>query len=648
LVDPDRFSYVEVVVDIPAVGDRTFTYEVPGACYLPYGAKVQVPFGQRQAEGYVVGHSSEKPGLDLKSVSAVYDLRFLPPVELLDLAKLLKQHYLASIASFWRYLWPPSVRRRRLEPGTQLGQSGQGTRCTGPKLPDLDSFSESLFVQGPAASRWDYYLARIEEILSSGLGVIVLVPEIRKLDSVVPALESRFGPVALVHSDLTGSARRENWLRLLEGDAKLAVGTRGAVFSPVKNLGLIIIDEEESHLYKAEEFPGYNAVTVARMRANLQDCQVLLGSFMPSVRTRRHIDQGKLKPVEHPTSGDTSSHADVSVNHQIISMLGRKRGLTISRELHLALRDVFNEGERVLLFLNRRGTSSGLMCCDCGSIIMCPRCSVSLAYHGRDTLMVCHTCGYRETPPLECPVCRGFAWRQVGYGIDRVASEFGKRFPQIPIFKLDQDTEAPEDVIAQFRSSAPSCLLCTQMVLGFEVPPVTCLGVISCDNLLSFPDYSAPEQVFRLLMDLTQLLKSSGGNPYKQFVVQTLNPEHHAIRGVQDPEVFYATEAGNRAILGYPPFGVLFKIEFSGNKQDQVKQVAERFAAGAEHCSPGVRVLGPGPAPKPRVRGRYRWIIMLKAAKREELFQVVKQVWDDVSHSQVRMTVDTEEPFGIG
>jgi primosomal protein N' (replication factor Y) len=236
----------------------------------------------------------------------------------------------------------------------------------------------------------------------------------------------------------------------------------------------------------------------------------------------------------------------------------------------------------------------------------------------------------------------------VGYGIDRVESEFKKRFPKVPIFLLDQDTEAPEDVMAQFRSSAPSCLLCTQMVLGFEVPPFTGLGVISCDNLLSFPDYSAPEQVFKLLTDLLHLLKSSGGNPQKKFMVQTLNPQHHAIRGVQDPEAFYAVEAENRAALGYPPFGALFKIEFSGRQPDKVKQLAEEFATEAENCPQSVQVLGPGPAPKAMVRGRYRWIVMLKARNREDLSKVAKQVLNRVSHSQVRVTVDTEEPYGIG
>lgn len=648
MVDPDKSGYVEVVVDIPALGDRRFTYEVPGGCHLPYGAKVEVPFGGRQAEAYVVGHSTHKPDLDLKPVAAAYDLRFLPPHGLLSLGEVLKDYYLASTASFWRYLWPPSVRKQRLKSDTKFGhaeQKGPDKPVDVPlEIPDLESFEEASFVQGPASLRWDHYFAQIQDTLDSGKGVIVLVPEIRKLDRVARDLEARFGPVCILHSDLKGTVRRENWLKLLRGDVMLGVGTRGAVFGPVRDLGLIIVDEEESHSYKSEEFPGYNAVTVARIRARLQNCKVLLGSFAPSVRTRYFLEQGRLNQAAQVSPEDGT----ITVNHQIISMLGRKRGLAISKELHLALRDIFAQGERAVLFLNRRGTSSGLMCCDCGNIIMCPRCSVSLAYHARETLMVCHTCGLRQKPPLECPVCRGFTWRQIGYGIDRVASEFSKRFPRVPILKLDQDTEAPDHVIAQFASLTPSCLLCTQMVLGFEVPPVTGVGVVSCDNLLSFPDYSAPEQVFRLLMDLMHLLKSSGGNPHKQFIVQTLNPEHHAIKGIQNPEIFYTTEADNRAILGYPPFGALFKIEFSGEKQDRVKLLAEEFAAQVENCAAGIRVLGPGPAPKPRVRGRYRWILILKAAKRETLSQVVTQLWPGVSHPQVRMTVDTEEPFGIG
>ncbi|NLC15730.1 MAG: primosomal protein N' [Firmicutes bacterium] len=684
MVDPDMFPYVEVVVDIPAVGDRRFTYELPCACHLPYGAKVQVPFGRTQAEGYVVGRGRDKPDFDVKSVSAVYDLRFLPPGELLDLGKALKQYYVSSVASFWRYLWPPLVRRKRLEPGMVLGRpisAGQGTvgAWKAPELTELDSFARSVFVQGPAASRWEYYFERMEHALSSGLGVIVLVPDIRKLGSAVRHLESRFGPVAVIHSDLRGSTRRENWLRLLEGRSGIAVGSRSAVFSPVRNLGLIVVDEEESHLYKAEESPRFNAATVARIRANLQGCQVLLGSFVPSVRIHYYMSKGELKNTGHhgtpaaisrceakspcraeptwedtspwadrPTSEGLSACPDASVTYQVVSMLGTKRGLTISKHLHLALRDIFHDGERAVLFLNRRGTSSALVCCDCGSTVMCPRCSVSLAYHARETLMVCHTCGYREPPPLECPVCRGFTWRQVGYGIDRMESEFKKRFPGVPIFLLDQDTKAPEDAVARFGSSEPSCLLCTQMVLGFELPPFTGLGVVSCDSLLSFPDYSAPEQVFKLLMDLVHLLKCSGGNPQKQFLVQTLNPQHHAVRGVQDPEAFYTVEAENRAVLSYPPFGSLFKLEFSGKHQDKVKQLAEEFAREVEARSGDIRVLGPGPAPKARVRGRYRWIVVLKSRSKQELSQVVSQVMDGVSQSQVRITVDTEEPFGIG
>lgn len=634
-------NYVDVVVDVPAVGDRKFTYRVPQAHVLPYGAKVHVPFGRKKVDGYVVGHVTEHPNFPVKDVAAVYDLDFLPPEHLLSLGKRLKDYYLASTASFWTYLWPPLVSRKRLKPGVEIKAPQRKVSSYGKT--NADSAGETVFIQGPAYSRWGAYLEAIEQTLNAGQGVIVMVPEIRKTDAAKDALSPLCGGLSLVHSDLTGANRRTQWQRLLTGQATVALGTRTAVFSPVQNLGLIIIDEEESLFYKAEEFPRYNAVTVARARANLENCRVMLGSFVPSVRAHYYISTGKLKALKQP-----SRCPDVDVAHQTVSLLGRSRRVVITKEMHLALREVFNNGERAILFLNRRGTSSSLMCTDCGNTVMCPRCSVSLAYHARDLELVCHTCGYRQPAPAQCPVCRGYTWKPLGYGIDRVVSEFMKRFPGIPVLQLDQDSESPEKVIEEFRSLSPSCLLSTQMVLGFEMPPVMLLGVLSCDNLLSFPDYRAPEQVFRLLMDLLHLLESSKGNPQKVFIVQSLNPQHHAIKGAEDPDNFYVLESNNRAALCYPPFGALFKIEFSGKDHDKVKNISEQFAKKAEDYSESVQVLGPSPSPKPKVRGRYRWIIMLKSAKRDVLSKLMKTVLPEVSHRQVRVSVDTEEPFSIG
>ncbi len=637
--DSEGLRYVEAVVDVPAVGDRRFTYSVPGGSFLPYGSKVYVPFGRAKADGYVVGHAQGKPDFEVKEILSVYDQEYLPPASLLSLGEMLKDYYFATTASFWAYLWPPLVSKK--QPSADLAKpfcaAAGKVRDPGQLRDDV------LFVQGSFSFRWQIYLKAIREALSSGAGVIVLAPEIRKIAPAKSVLEPDCGEsLSLVHSEMAGATRRKEWLNLLKGRKTLALGTRSAIFSPVRNLGLIVVDEEESAFYKAGEYPRYNAATVARLRGQLENCKVLLGSFVPSLRARYFMDTGKLKAVKEPSANE----ADVGI--QTVSLLGKPRRLLVSKELHLSLKNTFDSGKRALLFLNKRGTSSSLVCTDCGNTIKCPRCSVSLAYHSKGPELVCHTCGYRQPVPSECPLCHGYTLKAVGYGIDRAASEFKKRFPGIPVLQLDQDSNvSPEQIIEEFASCSPSCLLSTQMVLGFsKIPPIATLGVLTCDNLLSFPDYRSPEEVFRLLTGLLHLLKTSGGDFRKDFIVQTLNPQHHAVQGVSSPDSFYATESENRKVLQYPPYGALCKAEFSGKKQDRVIGVSESFADKArEH---GILVLGPSPAPKLKVRGQYRWHIMLKAASRDILGDVVRAVLQDLlPDAQVRVSIDLEEPFGI-
>lgn len=636
-------KYVNAVVDVAAVGDRLFTYRVPGEFILPYGSRVYVPFGRTRADGYVVEQVYTMPEFKVKDILSVYDPEFLPPEPLLSLGQVLKEYYFSSTVSFWAYLWPPLVSRKAPESvigainkaaARQVLNQGQSSAVS----------SGVVFIQGSASYRWKIYIKAISKALSLGQGVVVLVPEIRKIETARAVLEPVCGrTLSLVHSELPGAKRRGEWLELLRGTKSVALGTRSAVFSPVRNLGLIIVDEEESTSYKAEEYPRYNAATVAKLRGEHENCRVFLGSFVPSVKTAYYVDTGKLK-----TEKEIFSDA-VEIKHETVSMLGRRRRVLISKELHLALKEAFDFGERALLFVNKRGTSSSLVCTDCGNTVTCPRCSVSLSYHSKGAQLVCHTCGYRQSAPSECPLCHGYTWKTVGYGIDRAASEFKKRFPGIPVFQLDQDSKTPpEKVIEEFASVSPSCLLSTQMVLGFsEIPSIRTLGVLSCDNLLSFPDYRAPEEVFMLLTGLLNLLKNSGGSLSKRFVLQTLNPQNHAVQGALSPSVFYSVESRNRKALGYPPFGALLKIEFSGKDPDKVRVMSEVFASRILERSGDIQVLGPSPAPKAKVRGRYRWHIMLKAPCRDTLGDAVRTVLPEVSDANVKISVDTEEPFGF-
>lgn len=646
-----NYNYVDIVCDVPTVGDKAFTYKVPKHCILPYGAKVHVPFGKRNVDGYIVDQGVPEPEFEVKDVLAVYDLDFLPPRPLLDFGLVLRDYYLATISSFWGYMWPPQVRKIKIATEGPITSYDTFDQTEKPSRRERESVTkhEELFIQGSHSFRWKMYQDAIEKAISAGFSVLVLVPEIARASIVEEELQSMYDRevVAVVHSDMSNVARRQQWLDIKQGKKRIVVGTRSAVFNPVRDLGLIIVDEEESPYYKAEEYPRYNGRTVARMRGRYQDCPVLLGSFVPSVVANFNLKEGKIRGV---TEGFPAKE---NIDCQIVSLLGQKKRMLITKELHLAIGETFRDGNRALLFLNKRGTASSLVCRDCGNPIFCPRCSVPMAYHAREGQVVCHTCGYREVAPTNCPTCDGFTWKPVGYGIDRARSEFQKRFPNVPVFQLDKDVkESTEEAIEGFRSSKPSCLICTQVIFSVKnLPDLGVLGVLSADNILNLPDYLASEEVFRLLNKLLSLVNSSENGSHiaqkKQFIVQTLNPDHHAIQGVLDPEHFYAVETENRKALRYPPFGYVMKVTVSGKSQEKVIAASESLAAAIKSYSGGISVLGPSPAPKAKVRGQYRWHIMIKSNDQILAREVLKESLSTIKDGQVRVYVDLEEPFSL-
>lgn len=643
-------NYVDIVVDLPSMGDKVFTYKVPEDVVLPYGAKVYVPFGRRNVDGYVVGRPSAAPDVDLKDVISVYDLNFLPPRNLLDFALTLRDYYLATISSFWGYLWPPQVKKIdvKKESFQTLCVKEHDAPCTSEKAGNQDSHDRDTFVQGSDSFRWSVYLDAIEKAINAGSNVLVLVPEISRAEEAERRLAPIYGDevLAVVHSDMTAVSRRNQWLEVRDGKKRITVGTRSAAFNPIKDLGLVIVDEEESVHYKAEEYPKYNGRTVAKLRGRYENCPVILGSYVPSVVANYGFSQDMFDEIKE------GFRLRNNVDSEIVSLLGRKNRVLISKELHLALADVFGAGKRALLFINKRGTASSLVCAECGNVILCPRCSVPMAYHSKESRLICHTCGYRENPPVQCPVCQGFDWKPVGYGIDRARSEFNKRFPKVPVFQVDQDSK--EDIcdnIRGFESQTPSCLLCTQMVFSVpRVPELQVVGVLSADNILNLPDYLAPEEVFRLLTKLRCLLNEEETPSHKEmkkrFIIQTLNPAHHAIQGALDPELFYSVETENRKVLKYPPFGFVMRITVAGKSEEKVIEASDSLAAEIESKSEKIVVLGPSPAPKVKVRGQYRWHIMVKSPDRYCAIHAVKTSLPVLVSSHVKVYLDLEEPFG--
>lgn len=650
---PVEPTYLDIVVDVPAVGDRTFTYCCPREIRLPRGAKVRVTFGRSKVDGFVLGECAAKPPFSVKPIEDVYDVSFMPTPDLLSLALALGRYYCAPTAASWSYLYPPVVPRKSVvrilkegglparssepEPeGAKVpGDAGLVSPVDTPEAelregsvtePGIWKKMESvpvLYIWGSPGFRWRQYLRLAEETLGKGQSVLFLFPEVKVLESSLARLTARFpGEVSSLNSEMTGLVRRAAWLSLLKGESRIGAGTRSAAFAPVRDLGLVILDEEASPAHKFLEWPFFDARTVALARGT-EGAQVVFGSSYPSVEAVHSIEKSRWSCMREESSQGPEEFVQMDrPRFRIIDLKEIRTGNdTISDPLQEELATAFAAGLRAVLFLNRRGDSSHVSCRDCGSVLSCGRCGVPMTYHSKEAQMVCHTCGFREDAPAVCPDCGGHKWRFSGFGVEKVEAEFRRKFAGIPVLRLDQDAtrkSSPDEVLTAFGQASPSCLICTQMVLGQSLmPPVGVVGVLSADTSLSVPDFRASERAYRLLSSLKDLVDRGMGSR-GCFLVQTRNPDHHALKGVLDGAHFYENELQMRRMLGYPPFRRFFRVKFESKSLERAKEAASEFAS---NLSPegDVRVLGPAPAPKPKMRGIYRWHVALKGDDHGEM-----------------------------
>ncbi len=691
---PMDVTYLDIIVDVPAVGDRPFTYWCPQEVALPRGTKVRVPFGGSKKDGFVLGPAVETPTFSTKPVEEIYDLSFLPPPDLLSLAEALGRHYCASTASAWSCLYPPVVPRKSVDrvlkegdlPGLLGPQhSGQkelgprdnwpeapgpgdsGQEASGSRVSELTGKIANIPVQyywGSTGFRWNSYLMLAETVLQEGRSVLFLCPETKVLEGALERLNGKFpGKVCAVNSEITGLIRRAGWLSLARGEMRIAAGTRSAAFAPLRDLGLIVLDEEPSASYKSLEWPLFDARTVALARG-ASGATVVFGSAYPSVEAVESIRCGRWScfregaPQTEEGSGAVSPGVAGAVgtgagvtgeSHPRLTVVDLKESRPgrdiISQPLHDELEAAFASGFRAVLFLNRRGDSTQVSCRDCGNVISCPRCGVPMTYHSKESRTVCHTCGFRDDAPLVCPTCGGHRWRFSGVGIEKAEAEFLRKFPGVPVFRLDQDAARStpvRSVLSAFSEASPSCLIATQLVLGQSgLPPVLVVGVLSLDTALSVPDFRASERAYHLLSGLKDLVHPSFGSR-GAFYVQTRNPDHHSVRGLEDSDQFYEVELQERRMLGYPPFRKLFMVRFEGRNLERVAAAASEFASKLSGDG-RIRVLGPAPAPKARVRGVHRWHVALKGEDHGEMVAESRRVLREISTSgAVRVLVDVD------
>ncbi|MBP0724855.1 primosomal protein N' [Bacillus sp. RG28] len=500
------------------------------------------------------------------------------------------------------------------------------------------------------SGKTEVYLQTIQNVLNLNKEAIVLVPEIALTPQIVERFKGRFGnDVAVLHSGLSIGEKYDEWRKIQRKEVKVVVGARSAIFAPFENLGLIIIDEEHETTYKQDEHPRYHARDVAIWRGNYHSCSVVLGSATPTLESYARAQKGvyELETMEKRVNQDALPTVEVV---DMREELHRGNRSMFSTALHEKIEDRLQKKEQIILFLNRRGYSSFVMCRDCGFVIQCPHCEVSLTYHKNTHRLKCHYCGYEEHMPKVCPSCQSDYIRFFGTGTQKVEEAIYQQFPEARVIRMDNDTTSRkgshEKMLKQFGNGEADILLGTQMIAkGLDFPKVTLVGVLAADSSLHLPDFRASERTFSLL---TQVSGRAGRHDLPgEVVVQTYTPEHYSIELAKDQNYldFYEQEMKIRRNFHYPPYYYLVLISISHQDLMKVVKVSEQIAIYLrEHLSNKSIILGPVSSPIPKIKDKFRYQCVIKYKYEPALHAVLTKIQqfyqEETDKGQLQITID--------
>lgn len=665
--------YAEIALAKASRGiDRLYHYSIPEELksQVQIGHQVRVPFGFRKEIGYVVGFVEKAEVSKVKDIIEITSAYPLFSARSVELVKWLADHYYSFFITALRLAMPPGIRKSETRKKVKkpvanretnssievVNEPAAGLPLTDDQQSALDEIIKTIDAKKPGkfllygitgSGKTEVYLQAIAYLLGKGKSSIVMVPEISLTPQLVQRFRDRFHDhIALLHSELTEKQRREEWERVASGAARIVLGTRSAVFAPVSNLGLIVLDEEYEVTYKSEKSPRYHAREVAIKLAELNNAVVVMGSATPSIETYYKTETGEYQKLSLPKRIDDRPLPPV----ELVDMrneLKNKNFSILSERLREELRQTLESREQAILFMNRLGYFTFVMCRACGLTIECPRCSVSLVYHSGDFRLHCSRCGYTTDSPVICPRCQSSSIKYFGTGTQRIEDEVAKVFPAARILRYDRNTVAKrgshETFFAAFAAGEADVLIGTQMVTkGLDIAKVTLVGAVSADTALNIPDFRSAEHTFQLL---TQVAGRAGRHHLPgKVIIQSYNPEHYAIQAAakHDYGSFYRQELKNREELDYPPFSQLISILISGPAQDRVAKTADDVAGFlGRRLSQGV--LGPAPAAINRLRGEWRYRILLKGKKLAELHDAVKETLQKVViPGEINVTIDVE------
>ncbi|HJQ31449.1 MAG TPA: primosomal protein N' [Pyrinomonadaceae bacterium] len=504
---------------------------------------------------------------------------------------------------------------------------------------DAGGFAAFLLHGVTGSGKTEIYIRAMREALRRGRSAMMLVPEIALTPVFSRRLRAHFGDaVAIFHSSLTAGERFDEWSRLKRGEARVVIGTRSAVFAPVSDLGVIVVDEEHEASYRQQESPYYNGRDTAVMRALKERAVVVLGSATPSLESFQNAQLGKYRYLRLPSrvANRAMARAEIIDMREVFRVGGKPS--VFSTDLLAAIEETHARGEQSIVLLNRRGYSTFVLCRSCGERINCRDCDVTLTYHRGERSLVCHYCNLRERVPDSCPACRGPYMFFVGEGTEQIEEILRERFPALRIARLDRDTTARrstyEQAVLRFAAGELDMLVGTQMIAkGHDFPNVTLVGVVSVDAGLALPDFRAAERAFQLI---TQVAGRAGrGERPGRVLIQTYHPHHYALRHAcaQDYEGFFEEEINYRRNLSYPPFVTLASLLVHGDDFTRVQATADVLRAALDRANTerGCRVLGPAPAPLARLRGEHRIQLLLKSRSRTRLRQLVEMALGEAS-----------------
>ena len=515
----------------------------------------------------------------------------------------------------------------------------------------INKYKEFLLFGVTGSGKTEVYLQIIEKLLSKGKSSIMLVPEISLTPQIINRFVARFGKekIAVLHSKLGLGERHDEWNRIREGKAKIVIGARSAIFAPVKDLGIIIIDEEHDSSYKSETTPKYQAKEIAQKIAKEENCPVVLGSATPEITTYYKTEIGEIERLELKKRANKSELPKVEIVDLKQELAYGNRSM-LSRELYQSIEKNLKNKEQIILYLNRRGFSTFIMCRECGYTVKCKNCNISLTYHKFNNKLKCHYCGYEEPVVNKCPECGSDKIRYFGTGTQKLEQEIKKQFEGIKTIRMDVDTvtkkNSHEKILETFKKENIDILIGTQMVVkGHHFPNVTLVGAIAADSSLNIDDYRASERTFQTL---TQVAGRAGrGEKVGKVIIQTYNPENFSIQCAQKQnyEEFYKTEKALREQLKYPPFCDIIVIGFTSKNQNEIIKLINRVYKylNDKLDIESQKILRPMPAPIDKIQNKYRWRIIIKGKmdeKTEEILNICLKKIYKMNNKEMRVAID--------